>query len=120
MKKFAALLPLVAVTGLFLIGAPEQAEARPQYLKAFVGSYDIEEAKALKCGVCHGEGGKNKKVTSDYGMALFAALGGSDDDKNCKDEDRINAALKKTEAVKSGDTTYGEILKSGKLPPMAP
>lgn len=118
MKKFAAIVALVAIAGLFVVSAPEQAEARPQYLKAFVGQYDIAKAKELKCGVCHGEGGKKKKVLSDYGKALGKAIGA----KNCKDADTINAGLKKAEGEKAAgsDKTYGEILKGGELPPLAP
>lgn len=116
MKKFTALLGLVAVAGLFLFSAPQKAEARAQYIKAFVGKYDIAEAKEKKCGVCHGEGGKNKKVVSDYGKALAKALG----KKNEKDADAIGAALTKIESEGDVDgKTYGDLLKDGKLPPAA-
>lgn len=123
MKKCAAFLALSAVAAMFVAGAPQRAEARPQYLKAFLAKYDIAAANELKCGVCHGEGGKNKKVTSEYGQALFKALGGKEDGGvNCKDEAKIGASLGKCESEKpngSGET-FGEILKAGKLPPMAP
>jgi len=116
MKKFTALLSLVAVAGLFMFSAPQKAEARAQYIKAFVAEYDIAEAKEKKCGVCHGEGGKNKKAVSDYGKALAKALG----KKNQKDAEAIKKALKAVE--EEGDVdgkTYGELLKDGKLPPAA-
>ena len=116
MKKFTALLALVAVAGLFLVSAPQKAEARAQYMKAFVAKYDIAEAKEKKCGVCHGEGGKNKKKVSDYGKALAKALG----KKNQKDKDAIEKAFTTVEGEGDVDgKTYGELLKAGKLPPAA-
>lgn len=116
MKKCVAALAALAIAVVFSSTAQE-AEARPNYLKAFVGKYDIAAAKEKKCGVCHGEGGKNKKVVSDYAKALGKALG----KKNVKDADAIGAAL--DEAAKAdagGGKTYGDILKSGELPPAAP
>lgn len=114
MKKLMLLVAAVAVVGMF--AAPQQAEARPQYLKGFVAKYDIAEAKEKKCGVCHGEGGKNKKVVSDYGKALGKALG----KKNVKGADDIAAALDSAAKADAGDgKTYGDWLKDGKLPPLA-
>ncbi|MBT5020783.1 MAG: hypothetical protein HON04_18785 [Planctomicrobium sp.] len=119
MKKLMLLVAAVAVVGMFA-AAPQQAEARPQYLKGFVGQYDISEATELKCGVCHGSkdgkpGGDKKKV-SDYGKALGKALG----KKNVKGADDIKAALKAAEKGDAGDgKTFGDLLKAGKLPPAA-
>ena len=115
MKKATTLFALVAIAGLFAL-APQQAEARPQYLKAFIAKYEtIKEAKELKCGVCHGEKGKNKKVVSDYGKALAKALG----KKNQKDAEAIAKALDAAAKTKHGDGTFGDLLKDGKLPPPA-
>lgn len=115
MKKLMLLVAAVAVVGMFA-AAPQQAEARPQYLKGFVGQYDISEASEKKCGVCHGKGGKDKKTVSDYGKALGKALG----KKNVKGADDIKAALKAAEAGDAGDgKTFGDWLKAGKLPPAA-
>ncbi|MEW4487142.1 hypothetical protein AB1L42_03625 [Thalassoglobus sp. JC818] len=115
MKKALTFVALFGVIGLFA-AAPKQAEARPQYLKAFLVKYDIAEAKELKCGVCHGEGGKNKKVVSDYGKALGKALG----EKNVKDADKIAEALGEAAKAKNGDDgSYGDLLDKGKLPPAA-
>lgn len=114
MKKFVVLATLVAVAGLF--SAPQQAEARPQYLKGFTDKYDIAEAKEKKCGVCHGEGGMNKKTVSEYGKSLAKALG----EKNVKGSDDIASALDKAaKADAGGGKTFGDLLKDGKLPPMA-
>ncbi len=102
-----------------LVAMAPQAQARPQYLKAFVGEYDHLEAKAKekKCGVCHGEGGKNKKVVSAYGKAMGAGLG----KKNQKDAEAIVKALKAAAEMKcgDGDKIWGDVLKDG-LPPAAP
>ena len=106
-----------AVVAGFVPLAP-QAQARPQYLKAFAGKYESLKAAAdeKKCGVCHGEGGKNKKAVSDYGKAVAEALG----EKNVKDEAAIAAALTAVEGKKcgDGDKTWGDVLKAG-LPPAA-
>ena len=115
MKKLV-FCAVAAAVAMVLTSAPKQAEARPQYLKSFTEKYDIAEAKELKCGVCHGEGGKNKKAVSEYGKALGKALGG----KNVKGADDIAAALRDAEKGDAGDgKTFGDILKSGKLPPAA-
>jgi len=119
MKKTACLLALVAVAGLMMIAAPQQADARPKYFKAFTGKYAEVKAEATKaenkCGVCHGgPKGKKKKQLSDYGLALKEALG----KKNEKVAANIDAALDAVAKEKCGDdTTYGDLLKEGKLPP---
>lgn len=115
MKKLMLMVASVAIVGLFA-AAPKQAEARPQYLKEFVKKYDIAEASEKKCGVCHGEGGKNKKAVSDYGKALGKALG----KKNVKGADDIAGALDAAAKADAGDgKTFGDFLKDGKLPPLA-
>lgn len=116
MKKFASLMAFMIVTGLMMINAPQQADARPQYLKSFSGKYEqvADQAKEKKCGVCHGEGGKNKKQVSEYGKALAKALG----KKNQKDADIIDEAYDTIAEMKpeGGDKTYGEMLEGGELP----
>ncbi len=119
MKKTACLLALIAVAGLMMITAPQQADARPKYFKAFTTKYAEVKEEATKaenkCGVCHGgPKGKKKKQLSDYGMALKKALG----KKNEKNADKIAEALDAVAKEKCGDdTTYGDLLKEGKLPP---
>ncbi|HEY0982319.1 MULTISPECIES: hypothetical protein [unclassified Schlesneria] len=95
------------------IGGPE-AQARPQYTKAFIAAYPAlkTEAEAAKCGICHPE--EKKAVRNDYGKALGAAL----PEKNTKGEEALAEALKKIESEK-GETdgkTFGELIKEGKLP----
>ncbi len=115
MKNVMFGMAAIAIVGFFA-AAPQQAEARPQYLKGFIGKYDISAAKEKKCGTCHGEDGKNKKKVSDYGKALGKALG----KKNVKGADDIAKALDEAAKADAGDgKTFGDILKSGKLPPLA-
>lgn len=110
MRKVFAVLATAAVAGFMVSSAPQQATAQPQYLKAFTEKYDIAEAKEKKCGVCHGE---KKTERSEYAQAMGKALG----EKKVKDVEKINKALTDVEAVEYADgKTYGELLKSGKLP----
>jgi len=109
----------VLVLAIAFVAATE-ADARPQYQKAFLGKYKkVTAAKKAKCNVCHRKKLKNEKgkPRNDYGVALQKSL----PKKNCKDVAKIVAALKKTELVKvSKDKkekkTYGDRLKAGKLP----
>lgn len=113
MKKFASLMAFLVVAGLMMVNAPQEADARPQYFKAFSGKYEkvAETAKEKKCGVCHG---KSKKMVSDYGQALGKALG----KKNQKDADVIDEAFDTVAEMKpeGSDKTYGEMLGEGELP----
>lgn len=118
MKRVCTLLAMFAVAALVCVSAPKQADARPQYLKSFTEKYESVAAKAgeLKCGVCHGDGGKNKKVVSDYGKALGKALGA----KNVKEPEKIAEALDKAGMEKASDgKTYAEHLAAGELPAAA-
>lgn len=105
------------VCGLAVAGAVAfqgaSAQARPQYLGAFKTQYAAlaAEADKAKCGICHPV--MDKKTRNDYGKALTGALG----TPNVKDADALKAALTKAEAGKGADgKTFGEIIKSGKLP----
>lgn len=112
MKKIAVFVAVAAVAGLFA----SQAHARPDYVKGLKKAYASNTAIGEKnCGVCHGEGGKNKKVINAYGKALGEALGA----KMVKDEEKIAGAIKKAGEGKEGEKTYDEILKGGGLPKAA-
>jgi hypothetical protein len=118
MRKIVTLLAMLGLITLVTVAVSRQAEARPQYLKAFSGKYSkvAEKAGQLKCGVCHGAGGKNKKVLSDYGKALGNALGG----KNVKDNGKIDESLDEVAKADAGNgKTFGDLLDSGELPPAA-
>jgi hypothetical protein len=94
------------------------SEARPPYLKEFLGTYEKvkKEGEATKCNVCHY--GESKKNKNDYGKAVGAALGGT----NIKEAEKVVEALKKAEKEKSSveGKTFGDLLADGKLPGTAP
>ena len=109
-KKLAGL----AMAGALVLGGfVEQAQARPDYCKTFLGTYaDNKAAAEAKCGICHPV--MDKKERNAYAMAVGKALGA----KNVKDADKIKEALKKAEGEKSAveGKTFGDLIKEGKLP----
>ena len=111
-KKLAGL----ALVGAFALGLMlvQQADARPQYNKAFKAAYSSNEAvQKAGCMACHPMK-DDKKVRNDYGSAVGKLVG----EKNQKDEAKIGEALKKAEGEKSSveGKTFGDLLKDGKLP----
>ena len=107
----------LVIAGFALIYANDDAQARPQFNKAFPAKYKTvaAAAKKVKCGVCHV--GKKKKDRNDYGKALAKALG----KKKVKDPKAIDAALTKAEAAKNAKgVTFGSLIKAGKLPGTKP
>lgn len=104
----------VAFVGAALVNAPQDAQARPGYLKSFNGTYPAlkDAAESAKCGICHF--GEKKSNRNDYGKAMGEALGA----KDVKDAKMIEDALKKAEASKSSTEgkTFGDLIKDGKLP----
>ena len=108
----------LAVAGALLFAGGDQADARPNYRKAFVKKYPAMKAqvKKVKCNVCH-VAKQKKKVRNDYGKALMKALG----KKKVKKAELIDAALTKTEKVKNAKgVTFGSLIKAGKLPGTPP
>jgi len=108
---------LVMAAGLFglalLLTASMDAQARPNYLPVLKKTYpDLKELDTVKCGVCHPE--KDKKVRSNYGMAVGKGLS----EKNLKDEAKIVEALRSAEAAPSAipGMTFGDLIKGGALP----
>jgi hypothetical protein len=117
MKKLGLMMALMAVAGLTLFAAPQEAAARPQYKAEIEKKYTkiADELTKAKCDACHGmeDGKSNKKLLSDYAKALSEALG----KKNERDKDAIKAALDKVGTTKNGDgKSYAELLDAGKLP----
>jgi len=100
---------------LSFVAAPQQADARPQYLKAFAGQYTNleEQAKDAKCTVCHF--GSKKTNNNDYGEALKKAFG---EGKNVKDAAVISKGFTDIEKEKSKTEgkTFGDLIKENKLP----
>lgn len=97
------------------VAAPQQADARPQYLKAFAVKYEnlTEQAKDAKCMICHY--GKSKKNNNDYGEALKKQFG---EEVNLKDTSAIEKGFVSIEKEKSkvDSKTFGELIKENKLP----
>jgi cytochrome c553 len=119
MKMLGTLMAIAAVAGLMLVGAPREAQARLQYKAAVEKKYTkiADELKTeAKCNACHGldpDGKSNKKLLSDYAMALKEALG----KMNERDKDAINKAIDTVGAKKNGDgKPYAELMESGSLP----
>lgn len=103
----------LAITGFMLVDGDQTAQARPQYMKAFMTSYEglEEEAKKVKCGLCHG---KKKSERNKYGMAVGKGL----EKKNEKDAEKLAEALKTAEKADSSTEgkTFGDLIADGKLP----
>ena len=118
MRKLLTLSGVLVLVIAFV--AATEADARPQYQKAFQAKYKkVTAAKKAKCNVCHRKkkAGEKGKPRNDYGVALQKSI----PKKNCKVVAKIVEALTKTEKVKvSKDKkekkTYGDRLKAGKLP----
>ncbi len=104
----------MAFVGAALVSGPQDAQARPGYLKSFNATYPAlkDAAEGAKCGICHF--GEKKSNRNDYGKAMGEALGA----KDVKDATAVEAALKKIEAGKSSTDgkTFGDLIKDGKLP----
>jgi hypothetical protein len=119
MKKCVVWLLVAVVSGVGSLAVNNrQAQAFPPFKVAFDKMYMTEGSalhKALEgksnCNVCH-LGTKDKKKRNEYGVALDKLLT-KDDAKN---PEKITEALAKVEAEKSGNATFGDLIKQGKLP----
>jgi hypothetical protein len=106
--------------GLAVQSANGQILFRDVFLKTYVGDGKTPEQQELskavttaKCNVCHDAESKSKKDHNPYGMSL-KKLGLKKTEKN---KEKIAEFLKKAEGEKNGSgTSYGELIKAGKLP----
>ena len=117
MKRVLSLSLIVAVAASFVLANLPAAQAFPNFKMQFDKKYMSEGSalhKALEgksnCNVCHV--GTDKKKKNDYGAALDKLL--SRDDMQIVE--KIQEALEKVETEKSGGTTFGDLIKEGKLP----
>lgn len=103
-----AALFAATLLGGFFYSADDSAEARPQYVRAFAATFpDLKAATAkAKCGVCHP--GKDKKERNDFGKAFGMGLS----QKNEKDKDALEAALKKAAEKEE----FKKKIEAGELP----
>ena len=127
MKKLCVVL-------LFALAAclvrPQTADAIPPFKKGFEAKYKTKTAskeftaaiKKAGCNICHVKG-KGKKFKNEYGMALSKLLKKSDFSKKKIEADpegtkkAMAEGFAKVEKAKNKKgMTFGEILKSGKLP----
>jgi cytochrome c553 len=110
-KMLVTAIACLFLVSMFQTGADGQAYYRTEFSK----KYKTELAGTkLTCGVCHANGGKNKKKRNDYGSAVQKALGA----KKVKDKAKISKALDeaaKKESHMKGKT-FGDLIKAGTLP----
>lgn len=107
---------LIAVAAFVLCRLPA-AQAFPNFKIQFDKRYMTEGSALHKayegkstCNVCHV--GANKGRKNDYGLALGKLVGRND----LQNTEKIQQALEKVESENSGGTTFGELIKAGKLP----
>ncbi len=106
---FAALIVITVALSLF----PAESFARPQYNKAFKETYAGIKAP-INCGVCHGDGGKEKTKQTLYAKDLAGSLG----IKNQRAPNKILDALRDAEGKEAEPgKTWGDYLNNGLLPP---
>lgn len=120
MKKAVLMMVAVLVVVGLVLGAAEEAQARPKYKMAWDARY-LKEGSAIhtalegksNCNVCHQ--GKNRKNRNAYGASIGKALG----EKNVMDAQKIEAAIEKAEGEKpaGSDKTFGDQIKAGTLKP---
>ena len=132
MKKFGALLVCCfAIATIVSIARVDKAQARPTYAKAFKEKYvgdektDVQKSLAAEikrvktCYVCHDprpddSGKANKKNRNPFGQTLAKHLS----EKDQKDKEKALKMLAKIEGEKAdgAQKTFGELIKSGKVP----
>ena len=115
MNVKTALLFGLVVAGLSMFGTVNKVEARPNFKNIWAETYPNSPMLiAKKCGICHP--GKSKKEKSDYGEAVFEALGKK---RKATDKEVIVKALKAAEAKPTSveGKTYGDFIKADEMPP---
>ena len=119
MKKLCVL----AVCAVAVVGfAHSSADAIPPFQKVFYAEYldnsdnaeFVAAVKEVKCNLCHDPDSKSKKDRNPYGDALSKLLDKKEDKDNTE---KVVASLKTVSEAKSpSGATFGELIKSGKLP----
>jgi hypothetical protein len=101
----------------------QNASALPPFNAAWKAKYNPDEKNAAfveaKCNVCHA--GESKKMKNEYGKAVGKYLTKAKYTEIKEDEAAakkyIEEGLAKAEGEKGGaGKSYGELIKSGKLP----
>lgn len=104
------LIVFAALTLVFPLMQSE-AEARPVYKSVWEEVYSaFAKSNKVDCSVCHP--GKEKSSLNAYGRALEKELG----EKNCRDRDKIAAAIKAIAKKKCKCGNWDDRLQQGKFP----
>jgi hypothetical protein len=120
MKKVCVCLVMALVAMGFSM---QSASALPPFNKEWVAKYNADGKNAAyndaKCNVCHA--GESKKMKNEYGKAigkfLTKAKYNEIKDDSAAAQKYILEGFEKTAAEKNAaGTTYGDLLKAGKLP----
>lgn len=85
-SKRCRLLPLLLVACVLALPC---AEARPRYQKVWERIYLDQSDQKVGCGLCHPT--SKKAILNRYGQSLADELG----EKNCRDETKIEEAIRK-------------------------
>lgn len=122
-RRVLALGLAVALTGGGLARpafAIKQFQNEFESLYVTAGSPLATEVEKAKCNICHV--GKDKKERNAYGKALDERL---DKKADKEDKEKIRKMLEEVAALpsdpeKKDSPTFGDLIKSGKLPVAAP
>ena len=113
-KQITTIAIMLAVGSFALSATPAFAVKQfyDEFKNVYGSSLDQAAVAKAKCNICHE--GKSKKDKNAYGKALDKLLDRKTDAKNPA---KIREALESVAGMKSpSGKTWGEIIKSGKLP----
>ena len=137
MKRLVGVLVVAllgaAATAVYAI-SPFKTAFKKKYIDTHKDKDFQSAAKKAGCNVCHVKGATSKKVQNDYGKLLNKLIEG-DANKRIKDAKKKSSsegaaetkkvlaelekafeAVAKTKSESGKGPTYGELIKSGKLP----
>jgi hypothetical protein len=111
-------ITVLAAVAIIVLFQPKSAEARKPYKDQFEALYPQaanEPFKSAKCNICHM--GESKKERNAYGQALAKLLKKGDEKDVPKITSSLEAVAKEpSDASNAGSPTFGDLIKSGKLP----
>lgn len=105
---------LVVVTAAAInLGAVPRSEARPLYKTVWQEVYsDVAKSNKIDCSVCHAGKDKGSGSLNAYCRALEKELG----EKNCRDREKIAAAINAIAKKKCKCGNWDDRIQQGKLP----
>ena len=117
MKRALHWSMIVTAAALPLLTGLPPVQGHPNFKIEFDKKYMVEGSAMYKanngkttCNLCHI--GMTKARKNDYGTAMGKLLNRND----LRNFEKIQQALEKLESEKVGTTTFGELIKEGKLP----